>query len=54
MKALFFFVLAILSSCTYNVNLIQTMGTASDIVDDTTTQSPDINATANIPVTPSI
>ena len=52
-KALTSLVIALcLSSCTYNVSMAHTSGTAEDVIDDNLTNTPDVSPTVNIPVTP--
>jgi hypothetical protein len=46
--ALLFFSLA---SCTYSINLIDSTGSASDMVDETATPTADVSPTINLPKT---
>jgi hypothetical protein len=39
----------ILSSCTYNVSMAHTQGTATDTIDDTQSAQPNISPTVTIP-----
>ena len=41
-----------LSSCTYSITMVHTEGTASDVVDETATNSPDVRPDITIPITP--
>jgi len=41
-----------LTSCTYNVSMAHTSGTADDVIDDQLTNTPNVSPTVNIPVTP--
>ncbi len=41
-----------ISSCTYSITMVHTEGTASDVVDETATNSPDIKPDITIPITP--
>lgn len=41
--------IAIASSCTMSLNVVHTQGSASDVVDDTQTASPDVKADVSIP-----
>ena len=43
-----------LSSCTYNISMAHTEGTANDVIDDTATNTPDVSPTVTIPLTPAI
>lgn len=38
------------TSCTYNVSMAHTSGTASDVIDDAATASPDVSPSLTIPV----
>lgn len=38
-----------LTSCSYNISMVHTEGQASDVIDETTTQTPDISPTLTIP-----
>lgn len=44
----------ILCSCTYSINQIHTDGTASDVLDETQSATPDISPTITIPMVPGI
>jgi len=46
MKCAIIFVLAvILTGCTYNISMVHTQGTATDVIDDTATNTPTISPT---------
>lgn len=45
-------VAAINTACSYSVSVAVTEGTASDVIDDTQTTTPDINANLSVPLTP--
>jgi hypothetical protein len=44
--------LTCLTSCTYNVSMAHTQGTATDTIDDTASNTPNVSPNINIPVTP--
>lgn len=52
MKYIFVFMACFFSSCTYNVSMAHTSGTAQDVIDDTASNSPNVSPVVNIPVTP--
>lgn len=41
-----------ISSCTYSITMVHTEGTASDVVDETATNSPNVSPDIKIPITP--
>lgn len=41
-----------MTSCTYNVSMAHTQGTADDVIDDTASNTPNIAPNVTIPVTP--
>lgn len=41
----------LLNGCTYNISMAHTEGTASDVIDDTQSNTPDISPTVTIPLT---
>jgi len=41
-----------LSGCSYSINQIHTEGTASDVVDDTLNQNPNISPNLSLPMRP--
>lgn len=41
-----------ISSCTYSITMVHTEGTASDVVDETATTSPNVSPDIKIPITP--
>ncbi len=43
-----------LTSCTYNVSMIHTEGTASDVIDDSASNTPNVVPTVTIPVVPGV
>lgn len=44
------FFLAILSACTYSITMVHTEGSASDVVDETQTSTPEVNASLSLPI----
>lgn len=46
----FIFLALFLSSCTYSITMVHTEGTASDVVDETATNSPSTEVTLKLPV----
>ena len=52
MKKLFISVMACLTlnSCSFNVSMAHTSGTATDVIDDTATNTPDISPEITVPV----
>ncbi|CAB4166218.1 hypothetical protein UFOVP844_17 [uncultured Caudovirales phage] len=50
MKYILISFLMLLSSCSYSINQIHTEGTASDVVDDTLNQQPNISPNLNLPL----
>jgi hypothetical protein len=41
--------LLLMSGCTYTISMAHTSGTASDVIDDTSSPKADVTATATIP-----
>jgi len=41
-----------LTSCTYNISMAHTEGTASDVIDDTQSNTPDVSPTITVPISP--
>ena len=41
--------LLLLTSCTYNISMVHTEGSASDVIDDTQSAAPNISPTISIP-----
>jgi hypothetical protein len=39
-----------LTACTYNISMAHTEGTATDVIDDTQSNTPDIKPTLTIPM----
>ncbi len=52
MKKLFISAIAclMLQACTYNVSMAHTEGTATDVIDDTASNTPNIAPTVTVPV----
>ncbi len=50
MKYILIYLFPILSGCSYSINQIHTEGTASDVVDDTLNQNPNIAPNLNFPM----
>lgn len=42
------------TGCTYNISMAHTEGSATDVIDDTATNTPDVKPTVTIPLSPSI
>lgn len=40
----------LLKSCTYNVSMAHTQGTANDVIDDTSSNTPNVSPAITIPV----
>lgn len=41
-----------MTSCTYNVSMAHTQGTADDVIDDTASNTPNVSPTVTVPLTP--
>lgn len=41
-----------MTSCTYNVSMAHTQGTATDTIDDTASNTPNVSPTVTVPLTP--
>jgi hypothetical protein len=52
MKYLLVSVLALLSSCTYSITMVHTEGQASDVVDETATNTPSTTVSPPVSVIP--
>lgn len=39
----------ILNACTYNISMAHTEGTATDVIDDTASNQPDVSPTLSVP-----
>lgn len=52
MKYLLLSLMCLLSSCTYNVSMAHTQGTADDVIDDTASNTPNVSPTVTVPLTP--
>ena len=50
MKYLLISCLMLLSGCTYSVTLVHTSGSASDVIDETSTPSTSVSPTINVPM----
>lgn len=46
------FCLTCLTSCTYNVSMAHTQGTATDTIDDTASNAPNVSPNVTVPLTP--
>lgn len=46
-----FIFLFFLNSCTYNISMAHTEGTAQDVIDDNATNTPNVSPVVNIPLT---
>lgn len=44
--------LTFVTSCTYNVSMAHTQGTADDVIDDTASNTPNVSPTVTVPLTP--
>lgn len=42
----------LLNSCTFNMSMAHTQGTATDVIDDTASNTPNISPTITVPVSP--
>lgn len=40
------------SSCTYNVSMAHTSGSAEDVIDDTASNSPNVSPNVTVPLSP--
>lgn len=52
MKYFLFSIMCLLSSCTYNVSMAHTEGTATDTIDDTASNTPNVSPNITVPLTP--
>lgn len=52
MKYFIYSLMFILSSCTYNISMAHTEGSAEDVIDDTASNSPDVSPKLNVPFGP--
>lgn len=50
MKLISLACLCTLTACTYNISMAHTEGTATDVIDDTQSNTPDIKPTLTIPM----
>ena len=46
----FFVILCILSGCTYSINMLHTKGSASDLIDENQSASPDVSPVLKVPL----
>ena len=44
--------LFVFHSCTYSITMVHTEGTASDVVDETATNTPNVSPTITVPMIP--
>lgn len=51
MKELFL-VMLFLQSCTYSITMAHTEGSATDLIDETQTNTPDVSPTVTLPIVP--
>lgn len=51
-KFIFLLCLLCLSACTYNVSMAHTQGTATDTIDDTASNNPNVSPTLTVPLKP--
>lgn len=52
MKRLALLLMALfMTSCTYNVSMVHTEGQASDVIDETSANTPTVSPTVSIPLT---
>ena len=49
MKVILAMFLLLMTACTYNISMAHTEGAASDVIDDTATNTPDVSPTLTIP-----
>ncbi len=49
MKKLLILALVLLNSCTYSITMVHTDGNATDVVDETTSQKPNVSPNISIP-----
>lgn len=52
MKYILFALIPILNACTYSITMVHTEGTATDVVDETATNTP--STSVSVPITPGI
>ncbi len=52
MKFILISIACLMSSCTYSINMVHTHGSASDVVDDTESNTPNIAPVLTIPLKP--
>lgn len=44
--------MCLLSSCTYNISMAHTSGSAEDVIDDTASNTPNVSPVVTVPLTP--
>lgn len=42
------------TACTYSITMVHTEGTATDVVDETATNTPNVSPTVTIPMVPGV
>jgi hypothetical protein len=47
-------ILFIFHSCTYSITMVHTEGTATDVVDETATNTPNVSPTITLPIVPGV
>lgn len=52
LTTLFFSLFTFMTSCSYNVSMAHTQGTADDVIDDTMSNTPNVSPTLTVPVSP--
>ena len=52
MKFILISIACLMSSCTYNISIAHTEGTASDVIDDTASNTPNVAPVLTIPLKP--
>ena len=48
----FIFGMAFMVACTYSITQVHTEGTASDVVDETQSNTPEVSPTIDLPINP--
>ena len=51
MKAVPYLICLMLFGCTYNISMAHTEGSATDVIDDTQSNTPNVSPTVTIPAT---
>lgn len=52
MKLLMMVICVLMTGCTYNISMAHTEGTATDVIDDTQSNEPNVSPTVTVPVSP--